>query len=82
MLPPKYNPALFVFQEPTFKHDDALKQVDCIMTVVGVDEEILYSKSHALQVRTGHQTSSWSPLLFSRTDNCTPTHRLGCWATS
>lgn len=37
-------------QEPTFKHDDALKQVDCIMTVVGVDEEILYSKSHALQV--------------------------------
>lgn len=52
MLPPKYNPALFVFQEPTFKHDDALKQVDCIMTVVGVDEEILYSKSHALQVLT------------------------------
>lgn len=76
MLPPKYNPALFVFQEPTFKHDDALKQVDCIMTVVGVDEEILYSKSHALQVRTGH------PLLFSRTDTCTPTHRLGCWDTS
>lgn len=37
-------------QEPTFKHDDALKQVDCIMTVIGVDEEILYSKSHALQV--------------------------------
>ena len=38
-------------QEPSFKHDDALRQVDCIMTVVGVDEEILYSKSHALQVR-------------------------------
>lgn len=41
---------LIFSQEPSFGHDDALKQVDCIMTVVGVDEDILYSKSHALQV--------------------------------
>ncbi|KAI8126369.1 FACT complex subunit spt16 [Lucilia cuprina] len=34
---------------PTISHDDALKNVDCIMSVVGVDEDIVYSKSTALQ---------------------------------
>lgn len=42
---------LFVsfFQNPTITHDDSLKKVDCIMSVVGVDEDIVYSKSTALQ---------------------------------
>ncbi|XP_013114193.1 FACT complex subunit spt16 isoform X1 [Stomoxys calcitrans] len=37
------------WKEPSIAHDDALKKVDCIMSVVGVDEDIVYSKSTALQ---------------------------------
>ncbi|XP_011204626.2 FACT complex subunit spt16 isoform X1 [Bactrocera dorsalis] len=38
------------WREPTLAHDDILKKVDCIMCVVGVDEDIVYSKSRALEI--------------------------------
>jgi len=43
--------SLFVFQKaPSIGHDDALSNLDCIMSVVGVEEDVLYSKSMALQL--------------------------------
>ncbi|XP_017471590.1 PREDICTED: FACT complex subunit spt16 isoform X1 [Rhagoletis zephyria] len=38
------------WREPAIAHDDTLKKVDCIMCVVGVDEDIVYSKSRALEI--------------------------------
>ncbi|XP_055384361.1 LOW QUALITY PROTEIN: FACT complex subunit spt16-like [Condylostylus longicornis] len=37
------------WKEPTFEHDDAFKKIDSLMSVVGVDDETVYSKSTALQ---------------------------------
>ncbi|XP_030372702.1 FACT complex subunit spt16 isoform X2 [Scaptodrosophila lebanonensis] len=38
------------WKAPSVGHDDALSNLDCIMSVVGVDEDIVYSKSMALQL--------------------------------
>ncbi|XP_053955465.1 FACT complex subunit spt16 isoform X1 [Anastrepha ludens] len=38
------------WRAPSIAHDDTLKKVDCIMCVVGVDEDIVYSKSRALEI--------------------------------
>lgn len=37
-------------QAPSIGHDDALSNLDCIMSIVGVDEDVIYSKSMALQL--------------------------------
>lgn len=67
-----------LFQESTIGHDDSLQKVDCIMSVVGIDQDIVYSKSTSLQVRL--------PLLFSQFPNFTRLwqfhYRHGFWATS
>ncbi|XP_017060007.1 FACT complex subunit spt16 isoform X2 [Drosophila ficusphila] len=38
------------WRAPSIGHDDALSNLDCIMSVVGVEEDVLYSKSMALQL--------------------------------
>ncbi|ALC43184.1 dre4 [Drosophila busckii] len=38
------------WKTPNIDHDDALSNLDCIMSVVGVDEDVIYSKSMALQL--------------------------------
>ncbi|XP_017127199.1 FACT complex subunit spt16 isoform X2 [Drosophila elegans] len=38
------------WKAPSIGHDDALSNLDCIMSVVGVEEDVLYSKSMALQL--------------------------------
>lgn len=38
------------WKAPSTGHDDALSNLDCIMSVVGVDEDVMYSKSMALQL--------------------------------
>ncbi|KAH8365695.1 hypothetical protein KR093_003515 [Drosophila rubida] len=38
------------WKAPSTGHDDALSNLDCIMSVVGVDEDVVYSKSMALQL--------------------------------
>ncbi|BFF98477.1 FACT complex subunit spt16 [Drosophila madeirensis] len=38
------------WKAPSIGHDDALSNLDCIMSVVGCDEDVIYSKSLALQI--------------------------------
>ncbi|KAH8274963.1 hypothetical protein KR018_003444 [Drosophila ironensis] len=38
------------WKAPSTGHDDALSNLDCIMSVVGTDEDVIYSKSMALQL--------------------------------
>lgn len=40
------------------KGEDEFGKIDAIVVSVGVDEEIVYAKSTAIQVRTVH-TSTW-----------------------
>ncbi|KAH8380500.1 hypothetical protein KR009_011142 [Drosophila setifemur] len=38
------------WKAPSTGHDDALSNLDCIMSVVGAEEDVIYSKSMALQL--------------------------------
>ncbi|KQS43125.1 FACT complex subunit spt16 isoform X2 [Drosophila erecta] len=38
------------WRAPSIGHDDALRNLDCIMSIVGVEEDVMYSKSMALQL--------------------------------